>query len=307
MMFNNQRINGVWKKNLNKFLNKNHNSTNSQIVFQSINTGKSLQLEECLFDELLPYSLASSPISSIEATDNVWIASSMLTRVSDTTENLVVIDEEFPVGIIGAREILKGIIQNPTPYFFHDVLTKNVMNRKFYLDTRMAKLQKLLEQMKHTKRIFSIIQNSKQSFSSISVREILEIGSFCKTNIQTSDLPERKIKIFRRDDSVEDIIKSLLNDDADVLMLENESLVIDQATILEKINGDLNYLQNVENFLDLNASIFKFVSPKLIPDKLSLSEVCKTMLYMKHPYVMNSNRICTPYDVLSAISSGLEI
>jgi len=90
-------------------------------------------------------------------------------------------------------------------------------------------------------------------------------------------------------------------------MLENESLVIDQATILEKINGDLNYLQNVENFLDLNASIFKFVSPKLIPDKLSLSEVCKTMLYMKHPYVMNSNRIWTPYDILSAISSGLEI
>jgi hypothetical protein len=35
-----------------------------------------LGLQECLFDDLLPKTLVSSPISSIENTDNIWIACS---------------------------------------------------------------------------------------------------------------------------------------------------------------------------------------------------------------------------------------
>ena len=304
-MLSNQKISGAWKKNLNKILNKNSNSIDDQIVFQSVNTGKNLELQECLFDELLPYSLASSPISSINTDDNVWIACSMFSRVSDTTNNLVVLEDEFPVGIIGGKEILKGIIENPTPYFFHDILCAEIMNRKFYLDTRIAMLHKLFNQMQQTKNAFTIIQNTKQSFSALSIREILEIGALCKTNINASELPERKIKVFKREDTIEDLIKSLLQNDTEILILENESLFIDHLTIIEKITKDLNYLQGVDNFLDLNASIFKLQSPKLIPDKLTLSEVCKTMLYMKHPYVMTQNRIWTPLDVLNVLSQGL--
>ena len=63
------------------------------------------------------------------------------------------------------------------------------MNRKFYLDTRNIKLEKLFEQMYKTKSEFIILQNSKQSFSSVSIREILEIGALCKTNFDASDLP----------------------------------------------------------------------------------------------------------------------
>ncbi len=303
-MLNNQKISNGWKKNLNKILNKNSNSTNNQIVFQSVNTGRNLELQECLFDELLPYSLASTPISSISTSDNVWIACSMFSRVSDTTNNLVVLENEFPVGIIGGKEILKGVIENPTPYFFQDILCTEIMNRKFYLDTRTARLRKLFSQMQQTKNAFTIIQNTKQSFSALSIREILEIGALCKTNINASELPERKIKIFKREDTIEDLIKSLLRNDNEILILENESLFIDYVTIIEKITGDLNYLQDVDNFLDLNASIFKLQSPKLIPDKLTLSEICKTMLYMKHPYVMTQNRIWTPQDVLNILNQG---
>ena len=196
-MINNQGFSEGWKKNINKIFKKNSNSINHQVSFNAINSGKNLALTECLFDDLLPYSLASSPISTINSDDNIWIASSMYSRLSQTTENLVVLDNEFPLGIVGGREILKGVLKNPTPYFFHDVLSGEIMNRKFYVDTRFAKLQKLLEQMQKMKRTFAIIQNSKNSFSAISMREILEIGALCNTNIKVNDLPERKIKVFR--------------------------------------------------------------------------------------------------------------
>ena len=305
-MIENRKISSTWKKNLNKILNKSFELKDNQVLFQSVNTGKHLELQECLFNDLLPYSLSSSPISSIENTDNVWIASSMLSRVSDTTNNLVVLEKEFPIGIISAKEILRGLLKNPTPYYFHDVLSKEIMNRKFYLDTRNIKLEKLLEQMYKTKSEFIILQNSKQSFSSVSIREILEIGALCRSNYVATDLPSQKVKSFQRDDSIEDLIKLLIRENNEVLLLENESLFIDSVTIIEKIAGDLNFLKDCDNFLDLNASIFKLERPKLIPDKLSVSEICQVMLYMKHPYIMTSNQMLTPRSILQILNTGFE-
>ena len=305
-MIYNQKINNSWKKNLNKILNKNSNSKDNQLQFQSVNTGKSLELQECLFEDLLPQTLVSSPISSIENSDNVWIACSMLSRVSDSTNNLVVLEKEFPLGILGGKEILKGLLKNPTPYYFHDILVEEIMNRRFYLDTRNVKLDKILEQKKKKKSEFTILQNSKQSFSAISIREILEVGALCKSNFKISDLPDKKIAVFRRDDTVEDIIKLLVEDDTELLLLENESLFIDSMTIIEKIVGDLKYLKNCNNFLDLNASIFELERPKLIPNNLSLSEICQSLLSMKHPYVMTSNHLFTPRSILEILSTGYE-
>ena len=305
-MLYNQKINNSWKKNLNKILKKKYSSKVNDLQFQSVNTGKSLGLQECLFEDLLPKNLVSSPISSIENTDNVWIASSMLSRVSDTTNNLVILEKEFPIGILNGKDILKGLLKNPTPYYFHDILIEEIMNRRFYLDTREARLEKILEQMSKTKSEFAILQNSKHSFSSISIREILEVGALCKSNFEISNLYNKKIKMFRRDDTVEVIIKSLIQDDVELLLLENESLYIDSMTIIEKIAGDLKFLKNCNEFLDLNASIFNLEMPKLIPNNLTFSEICQSMLSMRHPYVMTSSHLFTPRNILDILCSGYE-
>ena len=77
-------------------------------------------------------------------------------------------------------------------------------------------------------------------------------------------------------------------------------------TIIEKIAGDLNYLKNCNEFLDFNASIFKLERPKLVPNNLTLSEICQIMLAMKHPYIMTSNQLFTPRRILEILSSGYE-
>ncbi len=293
--------NNVSNKNAdNLFLNSNVKENYS---FLSASSGRKICMHECLYEDLLPYTVKPSPITTLSKEDDVWIASSMLSRVSEFTDNVVIMDNEFPIGIISAREILKGILENPTAKYFTNTLASEVMNRKFYLDTRKGRLVKLLDQMKKTKKTFAIIQNSRYDFSGISYREILEVGSMSK--IDFSSQGPRKIDLCNREDTVHDILESLVIKENDCMILEDESVIIDHRIILEKITSDLNFLNGVDDFLELNASIFRFEAPKLIPEKLSFPEICKVMLEMKNPYVMTTNRIWTPSDVLDVLVSGV--
>jgi len=293
----------VWKEKFGKFLTKKLVNVPS-LTIQSIGSGETFQDIDCLYDNVLPHYMNSSPISSLEGNDNVWIASSMLSRVLQTSDNIVVIEKEFPMGIIGGREIIKGVRKNPTSNFFSKTISSKIMNRKFYLDSRKVTLQKILEQMYHTNRTYAIIQNSKFDFSAVSVNEILEIGSMSQSEITATEPTERKIVTCKRDDSVEDITKLLAEEQIEFLMLENESGILDQLTLIEKITTDLNFLEDVNDFLELNASIFQFQTPKLIPEKLPFSEICKVMLKIKHPYVMTTKRLWTPRDVLEILMQG---
>ena len=294
-----------WKKGFSKIISKTP-TNNQNVVFESIETGKQVLMQECLYNDLLPQSVKSSPISSLSGEDNLWIASSMLNRVSDTTNNIVVIEKEYPSGIISTKEILRGVLKNPTLNFFDKTSSSDIMNRKFYLDTRSAKLAKILSQMNSTNQTFSIIQNSKYDFTSISFREILEIGSMCQIdNMQELETKE-KVRKCTRDSSVKNVIKLLVDGKIELVQLEEESLVLDKQSILQNIVTKLNFLENVDDFLELNSTIFQFQAPKLIPENLAFPEICKLMLDMKFPYLITSKRIWTPHDVMEILSKGVE-
>ena len=293
-----------WKKGFSKIISKTP-TDNQNLVFESIETGKQVLMQECLYNDLLPQSVKSSPISSLSGDDNLWIATSMLNRVSDTTDHVVVIEKEYPSGIISTREILKGVLKNPTLNFFEKTLANKIMNRKFYLDTRSAKLTKILSQMNEVNCTFSIIQNSKYDFTSISYREILEIGSMCQIENSVELETRKKIAKCTRTDSVEDVIKLLTDDKIELLQLEGESLILDRKSVIQNIVTKLNFLDSVDNFLELNATIFQFQSPKLIPDNLAFPEICKLMLDMQFPYLITSKRIWTPLDVMEILSKGV--
>ncbi len=293
-----------WKKNLKRFIH-NNNSSQLEFSFLSIDTGRHVNLAECLYDELLPVEIKASPISGLGKDDNLWIATSMLARVAESTNEIVVLENDFPVGTIGPKEVLKGILKNPHLDFFNNTISGSVMNRNFYVDTRKAQLAKIIHQMTQTKRQFAIIQNKKSDYSGISVKEILEIGALCKTDITASQEKSSKSSFFTRETSVRDIIKALIQDDTNYLLLKDENLVLDPLSIIERITQDFNFLKNVDNFLDLNASIFQFRVPKLIPERLEFSEICKLMLEMRYPYLTTSTRLWTPLDILDCLKDGV--
>lgn len=295
----------TWKTNFKKLVQKNI-ATQVEFSFVSANTGKNIMLNDCLFDELLPYEIRSSPITSLSRDDNAWIATSMLVRVVDSTNDIVVIEKEFPVGVIGHKEILKGVLRNPHFDYFNDTTASEIMSRNFYLDSRKVKLSKIIQQMTQIKRQFAIIQNKKSDFTGIATKELLEIGSMSSTDIIESFNKTNSIPKFRRDSSVKEIINILVKDDVNCILLEDENLILDSFAIIERITSDLNFLKNTDDFLDLNASIFQFKTPKLIPERLEFSEICKLMLEMKYPYLITATRLWTPWDILDCLRFGVD-
>ena len=268
------------------------------LVFQSLLNGEDITLDVCSFEEVLPYSLLSIPVSTITPHDNVWIASSMLSRIADVTNNLVVIEDEFPIGTISALEIIEGLQKNPTSSFFSENITK-IMNPDFYIDSRTVNISAILNRMGKSKNPFSIVQNDKTSFSQFSVRQVLEIGALCKTNIGASSFAQKRTPRFSRDNTISDIIEKIRKDQTEFALLEDEFTFVNYDIILEKLK-ELNNTQN-ENLLSLSASTLKTITPMLISDKLSLAEICRIMLNAKYPCVMTQDKIITARDVLEVL------
>lgn len=279
--------------NLGKIL-KNSVKEKKTIVFQSALTGEDLTLDMCSFEEILPYSLMSIPISTVTPNDNVWIATSMLSRIADVTNNLVVMEDEFPIGTISASEIFAGLQKQPTSQYFEESVTK-IMNADFYIDSRNANIVNILKRINREKNPFTLIENDRTNFSQFSIKQVLEIGSLCRTDAVASDLPQKRLSVFRRDDKIRDVIEKLSNENRFVL-LDGEFSFLSHESLLEKIK-ELNVTQ-IDNLLDISASTIKTITPTLISERLTVSEICKVMLNMKYPCVMTAEHLITPYDIL---------
>lgn len=293
----NLNFNNKIKKSWGKILNKNEKRERN-LLFHSLLSGDDITLDVCSFEEVLPYSLLSVPISAITPSDSVWIAASMLSRMSDITDNLVVVDDEFPIGTVSPYEIMHGLRKNPSPRYLQENVTR-IMNVDFYIDSRNINLIDVLSRMNKTKNPFTIIENSKQNFSQFSIRQILEIGALCKTDITVDMFPKKKIPTFKKEDKIRSVIELLSENNNKLVLLENEVTFVSHKMVLDKIR-DLNNTKN-ENILDLSASTFKTITPTLISEKLTLAEICKVMQSMENPYVMTSDCVITPYDILEVL------
>jgi hypothetical protein len=238
----------------------------------------------------------SIPISTITSSENVWIATSMLSRISDVTNNLVVMEDEFPIGTISGYEIIAGLQKNPTSQYFEESVTK-IMNPDFYIDSRNANLANILKRMNKAKSPFIIIENDRTNFSQFSIKQVLEIGVLCKDDFVASLFGKKQETTFHRDDKIGDVIKKL--EDQKLVVLEGDVSFVNHEVLLEKIK-EFNKTQN-ENLLDLSASTLKTITPTLISDKLTIAEMCKIMSNLKNPCVMTSERIITPYDMLEVL------
>jgi hypothetical protein len=270
--------------------------------FQSLLTGEDLTLDVCSFEEILPYSLMSIPISTVTPNDNVWIATSMLSRISDVTNNVVVVEDGFPIGTISVHEILDGLRKNPTTRYFEEGVT-NIMNADFYIDSRNTNVASVLKRISRAKNPFTVIENDKTNFSQFSIRQVLEIGSLCKTNITASSFPKKHTSPFRRNDQIIDVIEKLERDESKFVLLEDEFTFVNHEVLLEKIK-EVNTTQ-CDNLLGLSASTLKTMTPTLISERLTISEICKIMLNMKYPCVMTSEQLITPYDILNLLSKEI--
>ena len=265
---------------------------------------KNMPLSSYSLDELLPDSLLSSPSVGIRITDTVGDAASLLAHhLESFTDSLVVTKDAYPVGQVGGIELLDGVLKNPTSAFFDNTLVGEIMNEKLAIITKQTRLFDLLKQWQQSRRAFAIIPNQYHGYSVVSARKLLEIGALSKTKMKVSDIPKKRIITFTKDYTVKEIIVSMFENKTRKLILEGVLLFISDRIITEKIANDLNYLRNVNNFLDMSADIFKLESPKIISEDMGIPEACKIMSDMLHPYLMTKDQVISPWDIVTILGS----
>lgn len=267
-------------------------------------TNEKMPISRYALRDLLQNSLLSSPIVSVTPEDLVTEATNLLPHnLESFTDSLVIIRDEKPVGLVGGREILDGVLKNPNANFFEKTRIKEIMNTKLIILTSDATLGEVLDLWRQTGRAFAIMQNAYHGYSAISVRKLLEVGMLCSTNLKMGDVSKRKIVTFRKEQKVKEIIESMFKNKTRKLILEGTSEFISDRIIIQKISRDLNCLQGVDDFLEMKGSTFQLDKAKEVSDQVTLEEGCKILYEMQSPYLLLSDGVVTPWDVILSLRS----
>ena len=122
----------------------------------------------------MPHLLVYSSMATIDGKEKMWVATSMLVRfLASHTNNLVVMESDTPVGMIGSKEVLQGLYDNPTHEFFSVHSVHEVMNKVLDTISPKTKVDDLLNKMNHLGRDFALVQTTDGEFSTISARRLV--------------------------------------------------------------------------------------------------------------------------------------
>lgn len=270
-----------------------------------LNFGELLPIYNQTLKYLLPLSLSSTPAVSIRKENKMWTATCMLMHYLESfTDSLVVTEgDEKPIGVIGGKEVIENIFENPSSDFFDKTTVEQVMDKNLIIISEKIKLGELLEKWKQTRRAFSIIPNSLGGYSAISGRKLLEIGANCITDVTISELPKKEIITFNRNDTMKDIISLMLQNNTRRLVLKNTNMFISDRLIIQTIAQKFDFFRNVK-LLDLRiAESFNLEEAKEISTDINLAEISKIMSVMVHPCIIFQDRVITSWDICVALQS----
>ncbi len=220
------------------------------------------------------------------------------------TDPLVVRDDRFkPIGLIAGKTIIENLIKNPTADFLDNTKVEDIMEKDILVVTPQTKLGDLLLKWVQTRRAFALIKNSFYDYSPLSVRKLLEIGAKCKTTHTISEMPKKKVITFKKDDTIGDVMNSMVDNKTRKLLLEGSSQFIDDRVIFEKIKKELEYLHGVDNFLDLPINPLQLPKAQLISEDVTIPEISKIMYSMVYPYVIFKDQVISPWDICLSLQS----
>ena len=254
--------------------------------------------------ELLQNSLTSTPCVNVRKTAKVRVATGMLVQYLETfTDSIVVRDETKPIGVIGGREIIRGVYKDPTSDFFETNQVADIADSRLNVVTTDTSLNKLISLWKDVGRAFAVIDMGNDDYSIISVKKLLKIGINSTAKFHISEIPQKKIITFGKDATFGDIMKLMLENKTRKILLEGTNQFINDRIIIETIEK-LDYLVDTENFLEIPVNVVSLEDATVVSDDLSLSEVSKIMYEMQHPLVIHENTVISPWDICMALDKN---
>lgn len=255
-------------------------------------------------DKILKESVFSTPAVSIRVEDTLAEAAILLPHhLESMTDSLVATKNDEPVGIVGGIEVLDNILKNSNQRFLDNTKIGDVMSKKLVIIDSKNTLLELTKQWSQTRRAFAIIPNQYHGYSVISARKVLEAGINFKINTTIVSIPKKKTITFRKDETVKQILTHMFDNKTRKLVLENTKSFLNDRIIIQKLTREFNCLRDGDDFLNAKADIFDLEQAKTVSDDLSISEACKIMYDMKSPYLMENDRVISPWDVVVVLSS----
>ena len=263
-----------------------------------------LSLKDSTLRELLPETLTYSLCIHIEKGKEVWVVTGMLAQyLESATDSVLVLDSGNPVGVIGGKEIMENLLQNPTSTLFYGTKVEDIMEPNPLMVTDNTKYKDLMEQWKKRGRAYAILANEWGHYSAISAKKILEIGMKCKTNLSISDFPKKSQITFKKDDTMGLIIKSMFKNKTRKILLENSNKYINDRIIIETITEKMSHLKEIDYFLNVPANIIELEEARIIFDDLKINEASAMMYDMEHPYLIYKDWTVTPWDICNILLS----
>ena len=108
---------------------------------------------------------------------------------------------------------------------------------------------------------------------------------------------------FQPDDSLSKIINLMFEHNTRKLLLEYSNKFISDRSILKEISKLLKFQSDVDNFLDIPVNQVELENVTVILEDLNLSQICKKMYKMEHPYVIYKDISVTPWDICNVLMS----
>ncbi len=254
--------------------------------------------------ELLGNSLTSTPCVNVRKNAKVKVVTGMLVQYLETfTDSVVVRDDVKPIGVIGGREIIQGVYKNPSSDFFEMKIVEEIFDKRLNVITADNDIKELISLWKDVGRAFTVIDMGNNDYSVISVKKLLEIGVNNTLEFRISEIPKKKIITFDKNATFGDIMKLMLENRTRKILLEGTNQFINDRIIIETMEK-MNYLLDVENFLDVPVDIVSLENAKMVSDNLNLSEISKIMYDLSQPLIIHEDRVISPWDICMALAKN---
>jgi len=264
-------------------------------------SGSSSTISNSSLSELLGNSLTSIPCVNVRKTAKVRVATGMLVQYLETfTDSVVVRDGTKPIGVIGGREIIRGVYKNPSSDFFEMKQVEDITDNRLNVVTADTNVNKLISLWKEVGRAFAVIDMGNDDYSAISVKKLLEIGINSDSKFHISEIPKKKIITFDKDATFGDVMKLMFENKCRKILLEGTNQFINDRIIIETIEK-FDYLLGNDNFLDIPVSVVSLEDAKVVSEDLSLSDISKIMYEMSQPLVIHEDQVISPWDICLAL------
>jgi len=111
-------------------------------------------------ESLFGNSLTASLCVNIEKDTKTWVATGMLVQQLESfTDAVVVRENDKPIGIVGGKDIISPLVNNPSSNLFYETNVENIMEKRFPTVTGKSKLKELINFWKETRRAFAAVPN----------------------------------------------------------------------------------------------------------------------------------------------------